>query len=148
MRIASGLITMYIFFFQVKYDICGAVLSWLILCIRKVLALSCAKTQLQLSSDIQARIRIGWGHQIKSGAFIEHCNYHPPPTVIETKNRSCIHLHYCSMLTFHPSIQTDPSTQTAINNTSDLTLPFACTPLQRQQICEGPCPPCSARCRH
>lgn len=27
-------------------------------------------------------------------------------------------------------------------------MPFACTPLQLQQIYEGPCPPCSAHCRH
>lgn len=30
----------------------------------------------------------------------------------------------------------------------ELTWPSACTLLQPQQICEGPCPPCSARCRH
>lgn len=29
----------------------------------------------------------------------------------------------------------------------ELTWPSACTLLQPQQICEGPCPPCSARCR-
>lgn len=29
----------------------------------------------------------------------------------------------------------------------ELTWPSACTLPQPQQICEGPCPPCSARCR-
>lgn len=62
----------------------GAVPFWLILRIRKVLVILCAKTQLQLSSDFQAVIRIGGGHQIKLGALIEHCNYHPPTNAMET----------------------------------------------------------------
>lgn len=52
------------FLFQAKYDInCGVVLFWLILCIKRFLVISCAESQLQLSSDIQAVIRICWVFQ-------------------------------------------------------------------------------------
>lgn len=52
-----------VFFFLEKYDNCGAILIWLILCIKRFLVISCAESQLQLSSDIQAVIRISWVFQ-------------------------------------------------------------------------------------
>lgn len=70
-----------LFLFQAKYYSSPFLL---VLCIKKFLVILCAESQLQLSSDIQAVIRISWGHQIKSGAFVEHCYYHPPKTATET----------------------------------------------------------------
>lgn len=90
-----------------------------------------------------------------SASHCSHCNcidWTHEITQETTARASIIHLH--QQLKKNPLFSFTLSwRKVKINTTtpavdSELTWPSACTLPQPRQICEGPCPPCSARCRH